>query len=156
MDQISPVLSEVHIETASWNICSQPPTPDVEIVADHDSSNEFYSVTVGGSLEIKQAANSHTLTPDVLPGEEDVIVDDLGEQDAVKTPRKSPGVRKVLPALTISSKIAVTLEGALLWQEFCKAGTEMIITKSGRSVNKYQKFFLLTCVCICYYLLCTM
>ena len=65
----------------------------------------------------------------------------LDEQDAVESPPKAsakPGgtgkVSKSRPAVT-SSKIVVTLEGALLWQEFCKAGTEMIITKSGRSVS---------------------
>ena len=36
-----------------------------------------------------------------------------------------------------NKKIVVTLEGAELWHQFYQAGTEMIITKSGRQVN-YQ------------------
>ena len=85
---------------------------------------------------------SSTAEPDIGCAEVQHL--ELDAHNAAKFPPKAsanPGagrVSKSRTAVTTCPKIGVTLEGATLWQEFCNAGTEMIITKSGRSVRHFK------------------
>ena len=159
-----------HIETASWNSSSRPPTPidSVEITTTSPccstANSDVYTVTLDANLGRRsesrecepitpEAASVNTIKESSSPeygiesgqsGAPHVLSDshlqpDFQNASPFKSPRSenedaSPAKKtKTSPGKSRKgSNIAVTLEGADLWHQFYSAGTEMIITKSGR------------------------
>ena len=162
MAQVSPAVTlEVQkVETTSWYSLSQPPTPTDSIeITTEQTTDDIFSVEGNPPSE---SSDSEPLTPSSIRGygmrnEEEIIVTSSPEQELespvrpAKKPRHlssfslaenidihvTPSNSKTSSSVKQQakaggSKIVVTLEAADLWHQFYQAGTEMIITKSGR------------------------
>ena len=150
------------VETGSWNSPSQPLTSvdSVEITVTGPptpSTADFYSFTTEGNESGRSKPRSIILPSDLGLIEEDVESNSSPEnaaeseihhvakklrtsiptvnavfEDAPRSVKPPPSSFDHAHSSNSSSKVVITLEGADLWHQFCQAGTEMIITKSGR------------------------
>lgn len=137
MAQVSPALNETQTVGSSWNSSSRPPSSEgAEIVVlSPTSETEVYSVTIDANPSSNMSCSEPLISRDDYQNSPEYGVEPVMSDDAIGTDDHHSTVNKPMSPQKPSrlrSNIDVTLEGADLWHQFYSAGTEMIITRSGR------------------------
>lgn len=88
----------------------------------------------GGGFEEEEYQHIVDMTVPPTPSSTDVSVSSGDHRSSIPAVPQCMQFGTVLPAGKKDPRIVIVLEGAELWDQFFRAGTEMIITKSGRYV----------------------
>ena len=162
MDEVSPaVVENCLVETSGWEKSQSPIATIDEDICPNDTDHNKDPI-IGETLSSAISAATVTLldedlassSPSTLKEDVDVVVkhevaDNVEQEDTCdfehqskklkmeKSSEELPKVKEVVPMDSVegteqTQSISVKLEGQDLWQQFYHAGTEMIITKTGR------------------------
>ena len=156
------VVENCLVETSGWEKSQSPIATIDEDICPGDTDHNKADSIIGETLSSAISAATVTLldedlasnSPSTLKEEVDIVTkhevaDDVEQEETCdfehqskklkmdKSSEELPKVKEVVPmdssvGVEQTQSISVKLEGHDLWQQFYHAGTEMIITKTGR------------------------